>query len=152
MNLLKKERINGFVVRTIMIFIAAGLFAIFAKEIATGAALQANQSSLVIKEGDTWQVTANTHLNDLIIGEGAVVRAPDGYDLTMTVDGIETGQKLVTTSGVNTQIVPGTYHGNILLTLTEKNAVSYQGLTYPLRQALFLDESGIVEAKSVRQR
>jgi hypothetical protein len=67
----------------------------------------------------------------------------------MTVDDVETGQKLVTTAGVNTQITAGIYRGSIVLSLTETNPVLYSGLTFPLRQALYLDETGIVNTKSV---
>ena len=44
-----------------------------------------------------------TSLERLTIGEGAVIKAPEGKSLTMTVDGVETGTD------------PGTYKGNIVL-------------------------------------
>jgi len=61
----------------------------------------------------------------LTIAEGAVITAPDGYSLTMTVNGVETGQKLVTTAGVDTALVPGTYCGKVVLTVAEENLVPY---------------------------
>jgi hypothetical protein len=97
----------------------------------------------------TWVVNETTNLTGLTIASGATIKAPEGYSLTLTVDGVETGQKLVTTAGVDTQIAAGTYRGNIVLTVTETNPVLYQRLTFPLRQALYLDETGIVDAKSV---
>jgi hypothetical protein len=103
----------------------------------------------------------------LTIGEGAAITAPDGYSLTLTVNGIETGGKLETTKGVETIISgPARYLGNIVLTVAEANPVEYaqQGpppppdgepppppppLIFPFRQALYLDESGLDEDKSV---
>lgn len=109
----------------------------------------ASNTSKELAVGDIWIVDETTRLGTLTISEGAVVRAPDGYSLTLTVNGVETGQKLATTAGVDTQITAGTYRGNVVLTVTETNAVPYQGLNFPLRQGLYLDETGIVKTKSV---
>lgn len=121
-------------------------------------------------------ISETTRLCGLTIAEGAAITAPDGYSLTLTVNGVETGGKLVTTPGVETKISgPATYRGNIMLTVTEANLVEYtQGggggpppgdggpppgdggppppsepITFPFRQALYLDADGIDEAKSV---
>ena len=37
--------------------------------------------------GETWSVDKTTILTGLTIGEGASIAAPEGYALTMTVDG-----------------------------------------------------------------
>lgn len=108
-----------------------------------------SQNAKIIKAGETWKVTETTRLNSLTVFDGAMITAPDGCSLTMTVDGVETGQKLVTTAGVETQINPGIYRGDIVITITETNMVPYQGLNFPLRQALYVDETGIVDEKSV---
>ncbi len=107
------------------------------------------EGKIIVKSGETWSVTETTKLNSLTVFDGGIISVPDGCSLTMTVDGVETGQKLVTTAGVETQITPGIYRGDIVITITEKNIVPYQGLNFPLRQALYLDKSGVVEAKSV---
>jgi hypothetical protein len=46
-------------------------------------------------------VDKNTRLSSPTIADGAFVMAPNGYSVTMIVDGIETA------------IVPGTYNGDI---------------------------------------
>jgi hypothetical protein len=126
-------------------------------------------------------IDETTGLCGLTIAEGATITAPEGYSLTLTVNGVETGGKLVTTAGVETEISgPATYHGHIVLTVAEANPVEYsQGgggpppggeepppggegaqqlaqepppaepTIFPFRQALYLDTSGVVEAKSV---
>lgn len=77
----------------------------------------------------------------LRIAEGALPAAPDGQEVTMTVNGVETA------------IAPGDYDGNVALTTTERNIVDYTFATttirHDFRQALYLDETGIVRSKSV---
>jgi hypothetical protein len=90
-----------------------------------------------IATGLIWVVDKTTSLSSLTIADGAFVMAPEGCSVTMTVDGIETG------------IVPGSYKGNIMLTLTQKNIFKYKQLDHQFRQALYLDKTGVVEAKSV---
>lgn len=95
----------------------------------------------------------------MFLAEGATITAPAGYSLSLTVNGVETGSQLVTTAGVKTEIAPGTYIGNIVLTVTEENLVDYAPMgppgmpaphvLFPFRQALYLDETGVVEEKSV---
>ncbi len=61
-----------------------------------------------VAAGATWTVSQITHLTGLTISNDATVNAPEGYSLTLTVDGVETGMK------------PGTYMGDIVLTPTKK--------------------------------
>ncbi|MBP2656005.1 MAG: hypothetical protein H6Q73_3574, partial [Firmicutes bacterium] len=75
--------------------------------------------------------------------------APDGYSLTMTVDGVETGQELETTKGTDTVFVAGSYSGDIVLTVTESNTLTFFDLDFPIREALYLDADGINEDLSV---
>jgi hypothetical protein len=110
-----------------------------------------------IASGETWVVPETTKLAYLKVEPNAVVAAPAGRSLTMTVNGVETGQKLSTTAGVETVIKPGTYRGNIVLTVAEANVVAYDPggppghptYDFPFRQALYLDSTGIVTGKSV---
>ena len=130
------------------------------------------------KAADEWLITSNTtkmvnettQLSKLTIEENANLTAPKGYRLTLTVDGVETGQVLKTWEGVDYKFVPGTYKGDIVLTVAEANDVFWSmgsGMPegeapdgalgsqdrsdslYPFRQALYLDSDGIVDAKSV---
>lgn len=135
---------NGIYIKNIFVMILIALFI----AMCTPASAKTT-GNVAVKSGETWKVTETTSLNELTVFDGAVITAPDGYSLTLTVDGVETGQKLVTTAGVDTQINPGIYRGDVVLTVTEANIVPYQGLNFPLRQALYLDETGIVDAKSV---
>lgn len=56
----------------------------------------------------TWTITKDSYLGSLTLAEGAKISAPDGYEVTMTVD------------GVKTEISAGTYTGEIVLTVVEK--------------------------------
>lgn len=79
----------------------------------------------------------------LTIQGGAVVTAPEGYLLTLTVDGVET------------PIAAGTYSGDIVLTSTKKiskalyNGKMTQGANTDYRTALFVDAGKVVEESSV---
>jgi len=77
-----------------------------------------------IESGSAWEVTETTKLSNLTIADGAVIKAPEGYSVTMTVDGIETGQVLEKWDGKDYKFAPGTYKGDIVLTLAKANMVS----------------------------
>jgi hypothetical protein len=67
----------------------------------------------------------------------------------MTVNGVETGQKLAATSGTDTVFVPGSWRGDIVLTVTTAYDVPWQQHTYPFRQAVYAGAAGLVPAYSV---
>ena len=94
-----------------------------------------------VDTGSTWEITEITNLSTLTIAEGAAINAPEGYSLTMTVDGVETG------------IAPGTYEGEVVLTPTEDIIVEYGGMgttdTYYYRTAIYVDDGAVVPEKSV---
>ncbi len=135
------------------------------------------------KSADNWVLPSNTaktvaettHLKKLTIEKNAVLAAPEGYRLTLTVNGVETGQMLKTWAGVDYTFAPGAYEGDIVLTVSKANDVAWTGPggdaggppenetpsapsgfdagmpdAYPFRQALYLDTNGIDEAKSVQ--
>jgi hypothetical protein len=54
-----------------------------------------------------WTVTKTCYLTDLAIADGAVIMAPEGYKVTMTVN------------GAAKQINPGTYKGKITVTVSK---------------------------------
>jgi len=145
MNSTKKDGVHSYNILIVIAFFTAFSLLFHVQTSASAS----KQSIVTIKAGETWNVTETTTLNALTVYDGGRITAPEGYSLTLTVDGVETGQKLVTTAGVDTYIIPGIYRGNIVLTAAEANPVSYQGLIFPLRQALYLDATGIVDAKSV---
>jgi hypothetical protein len=121
--------------RLIQILAAVFVSTIFIMSLTSFDAAAAPDKS--VASGLIWVVDKTTNLSSLTISNGAFVIAPEGYSVTMTVDGVETG------------IVPGSYKGNIVLTLTQKNIFKYKQLDHQFRQALYLDKTGIVEAKSV---
>jgi hypothetical protein len=99
--------------------------------------------SKTVESGSTWTVTEKTEVGALTIKDGATINAPDGYLLTMTVDGVE--------SPVQT----GSYKGIIVLTPAKKiekalyNGNMTQGKTVDYRTALFIDANKVIEESSV---
>ncbi len=106
-------------------------------------------AALTVSAGETYVVEESMTLDALTIAEGAALAAPEGKSLTLTVNGVETGQALVTTTGTDTYFLPASYVGNIALTVTERTATDYQNLSFPIRQAIYLDENGYAAEKSV---
>ena len=86
-----------------------------------------------IASGTTWEVTEITGLDSLTIADGAVIKAPEGKSLTMTVDGVETG------------INPGAYKGKIVLTPTENITKD----NYNFRTAVYIENGKYIAGKSV---
>lgn len=87
--------------------------------------------------GTTWEIGESATLTGLTIAEGAVIKAPEGYCVTMTVDGIETGIK------------PGVYEGKVVLTVTKGIPAEYKGTSYSLRTAIAVENGKYIEDKSV---
>jgi hypothetical protein len=123
---------------------------------AARASTMSSQGGITVGNGETLVIKKITRTNYLKIGKGATLTAPAGYSLTLTVNGVETGQELVTTDqevesvGSYTVFSTGVeYHGDIVLTPAQENSVSWQGLDFPVRQALYIGGSGMVPAYSV---
>jgi len=104
---------------------------------------------LTVAAGQTYIVTTTTSVAAVTIEPGGVLTAPDGYSLTMTVNGTETGQRLAATSGADTVFVPGRWRGDIVLTVTKADDVPWQQHEYPFRQAIYVDATGVVRDFSV---
>jgi hypothetical protein len=129
---------------------AGALLASTAPALAVAPAPKATRAGkIAVGAGETYQLSATTAVSELSIAEGGKVTAPDGYSVTLTVDGVETGQLLTETGGTETLISAGTYQGDIVLTVAEANAVTYQTVTFPFRQALYVGADGVDRAKSV---
>lgn len=113
----------------------------------------------IVTSGTTKTVNKTTRLDKLTIEVNANLVAPEGYILTLTVDGVETGQVLKTWKSVDYKFAPGVYRGDIVLTVAETNEISRESggggegaghaTVYPFRQALYLDKDGIDSDKSV---
>ena len=109
-----------------------------------------------VAAGEDWPILETTELDALTIEEGASITPPEGKCVTLTVDGVETGQALKTTDGYDLVFMPGTYSGDVVLTVADANPVAYtpagsaaEPVVSPLRQAVCVDEAGFSEAKSV---
>jgi len=106
-------------------------------------ALFACGKSKKLDAGSTWEVVETTELSNLVIADGAGIKAPEGSLLTMTVDGVET------------PIKAGTYEGMIVLAPTLKigkalyNGNMTKGENVDYRTALFIDSGEIVDNSSV---
>ncbi|MGW1783384.1 hypothetical protein ACWCQQ_30245 [Streptomyces sp. NPDC002143] len=106
-----------------------------------------------VASGETLELTATTTASCLTIEEGGVITVPDGYRLSLTVNGVETGSRLAELTdgygGAATAIAAGSYTGTIVLTVAEATDLAYDDLTFPFRQAIYVDADGVDEAKSV---
>jgi len=100
-------------------------------------------SSKTVKSDSTWTVTEKTTVGKLTVQEGAVLAAPEGYLLTMTVNGVET------------PIRAGEYTGEVVLTPTKRigkalyNGKMTKGENIDYRAGLFVDAGRVVEESSV---
>jgi len=110
---------------------------------------RAPAGSITVASGQTYTVAVTTSVSAVTIERGGVLTAPAGYSLTMTVNGVETGQVLAATSGADTVFVPGRWRGDIVLTVTAADDITWQQHVYPFRQAIYADSTGLVSAYSV---
>jgi len=106
-------------------------------------------AELTVAAGETDVITTTTHLCRLTIASGATLTSTEGTSLTLTVNGVETGSALTETGGTDTVLVPGTYSGDVVLTVTEEFPVDFGKLVFPFRQALFVDGEGVDAGRSV---
>jgi hypothetical protein len=98
--------------------------------------------SKTVSAGSTWVVDKTTNLSGLTIAEGAVVKAPDGKTLTMTV------------SGIGTAIKPGGYKGDIVITVADGISAPPSGLfggnaPQEFRAGILIEDGKYVPGKSV---
>ena len=116
---------------------------------ATGLGNSSGTHTLTVESGQTAVVTETTTLTSLTIEEGAALVAPEGFALSLTVNGIETGQQVASTGATESTVHPGVYRGDIVLTVAAENPIVFNGLTYDFRQALYVDANGVDSSKSV---
>ncbi|WP_406350347.1 hypothetical protein [Streptomyces sp. NBC_00658] len=137
--------------RALLVAVAAAFAPALA--IPTAARAATTRATLTVGSGETVEVTATTKLSSLTIEEGGVLAAPDGYNLSLTVNSVETGSELALLTdgygGAATAIAAGTYRGDVVITVAESNKLAFSTLTFPFRQAIYVDSDGVDKAKSV---
>ena len=86
-----------------------------------------------------WVVEKSTTLAELAIREGASVQAPPGKKVTMTINGI------------GTKLQPGTYQGDIALTVTDDIIVPFFAYSEPMeyRTAVCIKDGKYIPEQSV---
>ncbi|MEU9451553.1 hypothetical protein [Streptomyces sp. NPDC048277] len=131
-------------VRALVVMTTAGL----GSAVLSGTARAAESGDITVGAGETYVVGETVSVGSVTVAEGGTLAAPDGYSLTMTVDGVETGSVLTATLATSTTIAPGSYTGDIVLTVAEQNPATFASVTFPLRQALYAGADGVVAAKS----
>jgi hypothetical protein len=104
-----------------------------------------------------YTISQTTLVDHLVISPGGWIVAPDHKAVTLMVGGVETGGVLESTPGTATLLSrPGIYN-YALLTITDENVFDYAPagppgtphVLFPFREALYVDDTGVVEAKSV---
>ena len=99
--------------------------------------------SKIVEACTPWHVDKTYHLYDLTIREGAQLIAPEGKFLTLTVD------------GCGRDIRPGSYHGDVVVSVTEPYVMGPHGLMVinqihtPLKQAAVIVDNKVVESQCV---
>jgi hypothetical protein len=120
-----------------------GTFAVIATAAMLMAPLAGCSAKKNLEAGSVWEITETTKLTGLTIAEGATIKAPKGRCVTMTVYGTETN------------IAPGDYAGDIVLTLTDNFKISghkeamANWARADFRAAVFLGKNGIIDSNSV---
>ena len=102
-----------------------------------------SDDTISVGENETLTVEETTTTSKLILAEGASLAAPDGYSITITVDGVEMDVE-----------AGNTYTGEIVINITEKISLSghassmadWAGSEY--RAAIYLDDEGLQLASS----
>ncbi len=96
--------------------------------------------NLTIAPGESYVFTENAAFEQLVIGEGASVSAPEGKYAALTVDGVQLDFK------------PGEYSGDIKVTVVDYQLTPITGKEAgrkDLESALVLDKDGVDESVSV---
>jgi len=94
-----------------------------------------------VATGSIWEISEPTKLSELTIAEGGSVKGAAGQSLTMTVNGVET------------DLSPGDFQGQIVLTPTIEAPVHFTDMgahrTDLLRAGIYIDDGKYVTDKSV---
>lgn len=118
----------------------------------TDSATTGNGKRIRVSAGQTLVVSATTRVSELTLADGAAITAPDGYSLTVTVNGVEVGstlRNLYDGDGILTYTAAGTYRGDVVITIAGANVITYNNRAWPIRQAVYVDANGVDAGKSV---
>jgi len=130
-------RLQRFNRRSISAYLGLSLLTVLSAGCSDGENNGANNTSLHIKNPDT-VIESTQKINSLIIDEGASLVAPEGSQLTLSVD------------GVGTPIVPGTYEGNVVLTPTQNYTVDFNLYgPYQFRSAITINNNKVVPEQTI---
>jgi len=91
---------------------------------AARASTLAPKGRILVLAGETLVLQQATQVSQLTVEEGGTITAPPGSSLTLTVNSVETGSQLTAltdSGGVDTPIGPGTYRGDVVLTVAAAN-------------------------------
>ncbi|MCV2394313.1 hypothetical protein OEB99_08330 [Actinotalea sp. M2MS4P-6] len=106
---------------------------------------------VTVAAGETWSVTSTTRLCALTLADGGTIDAPDGKDVVLVVDGAQTGTAIEETGGTRTVIEPGSWRGDVVLEVVDERDVEWQGLVFPMSQALYVGADGPVAGLSATE-
>lgn len=108
--------------------------------------LLASVSPMSVYAKDGAKITADTVLTEttnypdgLTIAAGVSVTAPEGYEATLVVDGVEKN------------LTAGTYDGNASIVITQAHAVQFMFAEHNFRMGLYIKDGAVVNEKSVLQ-
>ncbi|WP_300680958.1 Ig-like domain-containing protein [Nocardioides sp.] len=108
---------------------------------------------LTVASGETCTVSARTTLDKLVVASGGAIQAPAGYDVTLTVDGVEQGQSWSSINDIAGTLQAGTYvgsgDGGVVLSVTTQHTKASSKINFPIRQALYVDANGVDDSRSV---
>ena len=87
------------VVMVLMVLLLVSMTAVATAGATFSAQCYVKNVSKVVATGETWIVTQTTRLSKLTVAPGGIIAAPEHKNVTLTVNGVETGGLLVTTPG-----------------------------------------------------
>ena len=99
--------------------------------------------SRIVEACTPWHVKKTEHLYDLTIREGAQIIPPEGKFLTLTVN------------GCGRDLKPGSYHGDVVVSVTEPYIMGPHGLMMmsgrhtPFKQAAVIVDNKVIESQCV---
>lgn len=104
--------------------------------------------SKTVASSQTWVVSATTRLCALTLKSGGTITAPDGKDVVLVVNGVQTGGAIDSTGGTQTVLQPGSWRGDVELQLVAERTSVWNGLSFAMNQALYVDATGVVDSLS----
>ena len=141
--------------RALLVAVAALTAPVLAPTVARAASGSASSNAaakISVGAGETLVIEQTTRVQNLTIAAGGSIAAPTGYTLSLVVNSVEVGSVLdglYDDDGIATYIAAGTYQGDVVIDVAAENTVTFNSLTWPIRQALYVDANGVDSSKSV---